>query len=177
MSPLSTLAKAESLLNRDRSFAAIATLEKILDVDPNHLGALELLAKAHWRSGQHEAALDTLRHLIRINPYEPGYMYLAAGAHQALGHYGEAVRAYERCLDSGNPSLSKAAELSIQELEGWQESVIAELIQSDPAFRAEYRQAPMEACRNRGFAFGRASASRPATTVDRPQLTIWERPS
>lgn len=177
LSPLMAVAQAESLLTRERPFAAIATLEGVLETDPNHLGALELLAKAHWRAGHHEAALDALRHLIRLNPYEPGYHFLAGSAQQALGRYGEAVQAYSRCLDPSNPALMQAAQLAIQEVEGWQESVIAELLRSDPTFRVEYGRSPMAACRKRGFSFLEGSGRHSGTTPDRSHITVWERPS
>ncbi len=178
LTPIQMIAAAASDLEHDRLGDAIAAMRKLLADHPNHLGGLEILARAHWRSGHHEEALDALRHLIRLNPYEPGYQFMAAGAHQALGHYAEAIRAYARCLESGGEAMRDSATLAIRELEAWQESVIADLLKSDRGFRAEYGRAPMEACRRRGFEFMEAPDGPNAPrTAESPQISVWERPS
>lgn len=147
------LPEGESNLEAGNYAHAASIARAILAKDPNHLGGLELLARACWRAGDFERGLDTLRHLIRLNPYEPGYHYLRGSALQALGHYGEAIRAYSRCLESDSDSLRQQAASAIRELERWQEGVIAELIATDRVFRADYQQDPMAACKRRGFAF------------------------
>ena len=173
------LAGGESNLEQGQYAEAIHAARQVLAGDPNHLGGLELLARAHWRSGEYELALDDLRHLIRLNPYEPGYHFLRGGALQALGHYGEAVHAYARCLQSDNAKLKATAATAIRELETWQEGVIAELLQSDRKFRAEYAIDPIEACKSRGFAFSAEDASvsaQLAATIELP-IVSWDRPS
>jgi tetratricopeptide (TPR) repeat protein len=174
-----TLALGESQLEMGLNTFAAGAARKILKRDPNHLGALELLAKAQWRGGEFESSLDTLRHLIRLNPYEPGYHYMKAMALQSLGRYGEAVRSFGRCLTSDSESLAGSAAASIRELEQWQEGVIAELLHSDSRFRTEYAIDPMGACRQRGFAFAAedvAVSTRLAATA--PMAAVaWDRPS
>lgn len=173
------LAGGKSSLEQGHYAEAVQSAKQVLANDPNHLGGLELLARAFWRAGEYEHALDALRHLIRLNPYEPGYHYLRGGALQALGHYGEAVRAYSRCLEADNEKLSANAANAIRELESWEESVIAELLKSDRKFRAEYAIDPVEACRARGFAFSAEDAEVSAQMAKSPELPIvaWDRPS
>lgn len=175
----SLLLEGETKLESGQYGRAIEVAQQILSRDSNHLGGLELLARAWWRQGEFEKGLDALRHLIRLNPYEPGYHYLRGSSLQALGHYGEAIRAYARCLESDSESLRTSAAVSIRELEGWQENVIAEMLQSDATFRAEYAQDPMGACHRRGFAFcaeDTAAAAQLAATRE-AAVEIWVRPS
>lgn len=158
---------------------AASAAREILARDPNHLGGLELLARAQWRAGEFEFALDSLRHLIRLNPYEPGYHYMCAVALQSLGHYGEAVRAFGRCMESGASPLIETAAASIRDLEDWQESVIADLLRSDQGFQREYAADPMSACKNRGFAFAAEDSRlslRLSAATEKPAL-MWDRPS
>ena len=179
MGPILQLAQGEAELEEGRYAMAISRARKVLIRDPNHLGGLELLARAHWRAGEFDWCLDALRHLIRLNPYEPGYYYLRASSLQATGRYGEAVREYGRCLSSDNESLRAPANAAIRDLERWQESVIAGMLASDQVFQAEYALDPMAACGNRGFAFS-AENSRTSTQIaasrDVPEL-LWDRPS
>lgn len=172
------LAKGETDLERGDYLAAESEAKYILQSDPNHLGALELLARAQWRNGEFEAGLDVLRHLIRLNPYEPGYHYLRGSALQSLGHYGEAVRAYSRCLESDSESLRRSAATSICELEGWQETVIAGMLQTDSQFKTDYAIDPQAACQRRGFAFASTDAAISAKLAAvSPQAVIaWDRP-
>lgn len=175
----STLGEGESNLETGNYAAAIGCARQVLDRDPNHLGGLELLARAFWRAGQFELSLDALRHLVRLNPYEPGYHYMRGGSLQALGHYGEAIRAYARCLESDSDALRSSAAVAIRELERWQEGVIAELLVSDRVFRADYRQDPMGACNRRGFAFCAEDvhfSAQLAANRESPMET-WIRPS
>jgi tetratricopeptide (TPR) repeat protein len=175
--PLGRMAAGVSLLERGRIPQAIAAAKAVLNSDPNHLGGLELLARAHWRGGHFAETLDTLRHLVRLNPYEPGYHFMAGSAHQALGHYGDAVRSYSRCLDGENEPLGRAAAAAIRELETWQESLIADLLRTDRPFQADYANSPFEACRKRGFEFAAVHDPKTAVPGEAVRLTVWERPS
>jgi hypothetical protein len=96
--------------------------------------------------------LLTLRKLIELNPYEPGYHSLQAGAYQSLGLCGEAVKSYLRAVDLGLP---KSAEMDamIEELRSWQGGLVAELLATDPVFKASYQQDAAKACTQRGFDF------------------------
>jgi hypothetical protein len=131
---------------------AIELAKQTLKVDPSHVGALEILAKAQWQASQCDELLLTLRKLIELNPYEPGYHSLQAGAYQSMGLCGEAVKSYLRAVDLGMP---KSAEMDamIEELRSWQAALVAQLLQSDPVFKAAYLQDRAAACASRGFDF------------------------
>ena len=173
------LAQGESHLERGQYADAAKAAQKVLRNDPAHLGGLELLAKAQWRSGDYEGGLDTLRHLIRLNPYEPGYHYLRGMALQSLGLYGEAIRSLSRCVGSEPASLAASAAASIRDLEAWQEGLIAELIKSDLRFRAEYALDPLRACHDRGFAFAAEDIAVPShiAASNPTAAVVWDRPS
>jgi hypothetical protein len=150
--PVADLLRAEVLLARNDTGGAIACVNRVLAVDGTHVGALELLAKALWQACRFGDLLLTLRRLIELNPYEPGYHALQAGAFQSLGRAGEAVKAYSRATQLGDCRKSELRE-TIEDLQRWQGSLVAQLLKEDPVFKAQYDQDPAEACRKRGFAF------------------------
>jgi tetratricopeptide (TPR) repeat protein len=143
-----TLRRAVELLALGDFDGAAQAAHAVLREDPGHVGALETLVKALWKEGRYPQVLPVIARLVRLNPYEPGYHTLRGAALQCLGRYGEAMRAYRRA------SSMKDAGLALQDLQTWQGELVAELIQSDPVFRAHYAQNPVEACESRGFAFG-----------------------
>src|SRR5690348_2308029 len=87
-----TMMHAEMELAAGNANGAAALLRQILASDPNHVGALEILAKAQWQAANCGELLLTLGKLIELNPYEPGYHSLQAGAFQSLGLCGDAVK-------------------------------------------------------------------------------------
>lgn len=95
----------------------IAPLRRILVNNPDHLPALEILARAQWRCRQDLAALETLARLIQLNPYEPGYHYLKGLVLQSGHQFQEARIAYERCLSMGECAETEAARTAISSLE------------------------------------------------------------
>jgi tetratricopeptide (TPR) repeat protein len=111
------------------------------------LGALETLAKALWRLGRFEQVISATDKLLSLNSYEPGYHALRGAALQVLGRYGEACQAYDR---SGE--LPNCAE-ALRELQAWQAELLVEMLQTDPVFKASYRQDPKRACEAKGFRF------------------------
>jgi len=58
---------------------------EVLQDDPDHLGALETLAKAQWLGGQYKEVIHTTNHLLRLNPHEPGYRYTRGMALMSIG--------------------------------------------------------------------------------------------
>ena len=153
------LLQASRSLEQYRADEALRIAEKILRRDPGHLPALEIAAKARWRIGDFERALDTLQRLICLNPYEPGYFYLKGACLQSLGRLGEAVEAYERCASTEAESAAHA-NAALKDLEAWQETLIADLLQEDRVFRAKLSQDAEEALRSRGFVFSRLGKER-----------------
>lgn len=64
---------------------ALELCNEVLQDDPDHLGALETLAKAQWLGGQYKEVIHTINHLLRLNPHEPGYRYTRGMAYMSLG--------------------------------------------------------------------------------------------
>jgi hypothetical protein len=135
--------------NLDR---AMVHARAVLDSDASHVGALEVLAKAQWQSNLFDELLLTLAKLVELNPYEPGYHSLQACALQCLGLCGEAVKSHMRAVDLGFPKSEQMDEM-VEELKSWQASLVRQLLESDPVFRAAYQQDPAKACSDRGFDF------------------------
>lgn len=168
------LDRAERALNRGEAGRALADVTKLLTRDSRHLGALEVLAKAQWATGQYADLQGTLDRLVTLNPYEPGYHALRGAVCQQLGRCGEAIRAYRRAVEQDRSWASRVSD-AVRELESLQAGLIADLHREDPVFRAAYRRDPVAACRQRGF---EVTAS-PARTwpTERPQPRIQARPS
>lgn len=164
------LGSAEAAMRRGDSSAALALLGEVLAEREDHLSALELKARCEWQLGAHEALVGTLKRLILLNPYEPGYHALLGSALQCLGRYGEAARSLERA--AGSPGQEEA----LADLQSWQAGLIAEMIQSDPVFRAHYRQNPHAACAARGFHVA-AKASQPMLLGRTERAALYTRPS
>lgn len=129
-------------LRLNNHLLAISHCQQILEVDSNHLGALELMSRSLWAS-QNFAELElTTRKLIALNPYEPGYFGLRGMALRALGRYGEATQALSR--DPGSAS-------QLADLEAFQASLVRDLLEQDAGFAAEYAKNPTQATLKRGF--------------------------
>lgn len=166
----SALTSAEAAMRRGDSSAALAIVERLLVAQEDHLGALELKARCEWQAGAHEPLVGTLRRLIALNPYEPGYHALLGSALQCLGRYGEAARSLERA--GGTPGQEE----TLADLRAWQAGLIAEMIQSDPVFRAHYRQDPHAACASRGFHVAH-EATTPLIVGRTERAALYTRPS
>lgn len=166
------LAQAETALANGDARAAAKLVRTLLRRDPDQLGALELLAKAQWRLADYDGLMGTLATLVRLNPYEPGYLALKGAVHQAQGRTGEALRCYARAGE-GDPTAADA----IIELRAWQETLIADLLQTDPVFRMEYEQDPARACTARGFDFVADFKPTASRLVNAPAHVQFLRPS
>jgi len=157
-------------LGSPREAARIA--EDVLTAEPDHFGALELLAKAQWQAGEHPAMLTTLKRLVAINPYEPGYHYLRGVVMQATGRYGEAAQSFARA------SALPEARQALEELRSWQGEVVAGLLRDDPVFRAQYIRDAELACAQRGFDFVSGLQSPNSWVPDlRETPVLYARPS
>lgn len=159
---------AENELAKGNLSRAIGYAKAAIRVDNDHVGALEILAKAQWQASLCNELLLTLGRLIELNPYEPGYHSLLANAYQSLGFCGEAVRAYQRAIDLGVPK-SDEMESMIEDLRVWQGSLVSDLMATDAVFQAAYAQDPFKACAAKGFDF-----AIPAEAAD---LIVQERQS
>lgn len=172
-----TMIYAEMERIAGKAGTAIELAKEALRSDPNHVGALEVLAKAQWQASQCDEVIHTLRRLIDLNPYEPGYHSLLAGAYQSLGLCGEAVKSYLRAVELGMPKSSDM-DAMIEELRAWQGSLVSQLIESDPVFKAAYQQDPVKACAERGFDFAIPPESTELRIRDREsRAVVYARPS
>lgn len=142
------LRRADSALKMGNAQEAVRTIQPVLDQDPTHVGALEILAKAQWSLNQHELVLATLSRLLQINPYEPGYHVLRGNSLRNLGRYGDAVRSFVRA------GADQGAQEAVAELAALQSDLVLHLLKHDPVFRSQYARDPESACSARGFEFG-----------------------
>ncbi len=141
------LRQADAALRAGHSEHAASLASEILTKDAKHLGAIETYAKSLWRSSRFAEVVAATDRLLALNPYEPGYHALRGAALQALGRYGEAVECFNRSRDL--PGSVDA----LRELQIWQAGLLAELLNSDPVFKASYAQDAQKACEARGFRF------------------------
>lgn len=133
---------------------AIHAARSILREDQNHIPALEVLATALWRTGHIGQALRISDRLVRLNPYEPGYFHLRGSLYEQLGRYADAVYAYRRAIESSRDvSFQNRVEQSLEILEQWEATLVAQLLEDDLTFACQYQMDPVEACRSRGFEF------------------------
>lgn len=70
--------------------------------DPDHLGALEVLAQAQWFGGEYEAVIRTTSRLLRLNPHEPGYRYTRGMALISKGDLLRAAEDFRRAIQQSN---------------------------------------------------------------------------
>ncbi len=166
----------EHLLKLGRHQEAERRARGILDRDPEHIGALETLAKVQWHLGKFEALVPTLDRLLALNPYEPGYHALRGATHQAQGQCGKAVVDYSRCAEGDTPEAETARE-NIADIQEWERFLVSDLLERDPVFCADYFHDPKEACRKRGFEFVEDLAASEPWVPATPAVVLWARPS
>ncbi len=124
------LKQAEAALKSGCPTVTAQKCEEILDADPNHLGALEVLAKAQWQLQAFAQVERTTLRLIALNPYEPGYFGLRGAALRALGRYDEAARCMRR-----DPAMQD----SLADLEVFHAKLKRELAELNPAYAVKTR--------------------------------------
>jgi tetratricopeptide (TPR) repeat protein len=99
---------------------AMESCQMVLRDDPDHLGALEILAQGQWFLGQYQAVIATTSHLLRLNPSEPGYRYTRGMAHLSRG---ELTRAQEDFLaaiaQSQDEAFRRQVAHSLAAVEQW----------------------------------------------------------
>lgn len=80
---------------------ALASVEAVLAVDPNHRGALDRLLSLLVRKGDHDKAAETAERLVRVSPSVPERVdaYTKLGRLERLrGRTGAAAKAYEEAV-------------------------------------------------------------------------------
>lgn len=146
--------------------SAILSCRQVLELDPTHLGALELIAKCLWVKQDFVALEQTTRCLIALNPYEPGYFGLRGMALRALGRYSEAAQSLRRDPES----VSQLADL-----EALQTSLVRDLEVLNPKFAARLAKDPAQTLEHFGISIGRASELKlksPAKSKSVKKLTL-----
>ncbi len=78
--------------------------QRVLRIEPQHLGALEVLSQSTLALGRYDEVLGLVRQLVRLNPNEPAYEVIRATALQGLSRLPEAleslVRAHQLSKDN-----------------------------------------------------------------------------
>jgi|GEM_PF-5827390 len=98
----------------------LETCQKMLRIDPDHLGALETLAQAQWFDGQYDAVIATTSRLLRLNPSEPGYRYTRGMAYLSNGSLNLASEDFRTAIaQSNNAEFKEQVASSLQTLEHW----------------------------------------------------------
>jgi len=166
------LQRAEINLSRETWRETTQVCQTVLARDRNHVGALELLAKAQWKGGQAAALIGTLTQLISLNPYEPGYHALKGAAHQSLGDFEIALACYGRAGGCGDVTA-----LSV-ELADAQDRLVRQLAREDHIFRIRYSRDPADACRRAGLTHAAEAHRRPMFKLTAPAFRgSFTRPS
>ncbi len=78
---------------------ALELLQRILDQDPQHSGALHLLGVAAHHKGDYDKALALIGRALAIDPQAPHYYYNFGLVCAALGNPQAAINAYRRAID------------------------------------------------------------------------------
>jgi len=78
--------------------AAARLAKKVLTLDPQHFGALDLLSHVHFEAAQPAVALSYIRLLRKLRPADPGVAYNSGIALMQLGRNGEAAAEFQEAL-------------------------------------------------------------------------------
>lgn len=135
--------RGERRLREGDAPRAVRLARRVLDHEPSHVGALELLGRALLRTGDAAGAAEAARRLIAMNPYEPGYHSLRGLAMREMGLYGESAKSLRR---------DPAAVGALRQLGRDQSRIVSDLLKSDARFARAYAVSPSRSLRARGFA-------------------------
>lgn len=115
--------RTERAMSSPATYDWQTTLEEcraVLRHDPDHLGALELLAQAQWFGGQYGDVVRTTSRMLRLNPLEPGYRYTRGMAHLSLGDVARATGDFRAALtQSKDPRFQAEVSRSLDAVERW----------------------------------------------------------
>ena len=78
---------------------AEAIYGQILNVDPNNLGALQMLARLYYETGRHPQAAQTLQRAIAVDPRNPDFLSNLGSVLAGLGQLDEAAAAVPQALE------------------------------------------------------------------------------
>ena len=93
----------------------IGLLREVLQVSPDHNGALYYLAYLSMKSGQYDKAVERLERLTELNPDQAHYYRLLAQAHLELDDKAGAISAFESYVEHESDENSRAQALELIE--------------------------------------------------------------
>lgn len=98
----------------------LESCREVLQSDPDHLGALEMMAHALWLGGRFDEVISTTGRLLRLNPHEPGYRYTRGMAHLSKGNLYKAAEDFRTAMtQSKNPAFLAQVSSALDALEKW----------------------------------------------------------
>jgi tetratricopeptide (TPR) repeat protein len=124
-------------------------LYQFLEEVPDHLGALEILAKAQWQLANHIEVIRICDQMICLHPAEPGYQELKAMSLRAQGHYGACAKILEKV----------GAQRLLEDVEACQAHIVKTLIEHDSIFALEFRRDARTCFEKNGFYFANPLAA------------------
>lgn len=101
-SAASVLHQALQLLNSRAFEQAEALCRQVLEQVPGASDALHILGLCLHEQGRYREAVDCLRQSLAASPEEPGGWLHLGMAHQANDNLADAIRAYQRAMESGD---------------------------------------------------------------------------
>jgi hypothetical protein len=103
---------------------ALEACRRVLDGDPDHVGALETMAQALWYGGQFVDVVRVTTRLLHLNPYEPGYRYTRGMASLSLGDLSSAAGDFRQAASqSNNPGFRAQVRSALEAVETWQDGI------------------------------------------------------
>jgi tetratricopeptide (TPR) repeat protein len=100
---------------------ALESCRKVLEHDPDHLGALEVSAQALWFAGRYDEVVLTTNRLLMLNPLEPGYRYTRGMALMSMGHLVRAADDFRQAItQSDNPRFILQVQNALTAIEEYQ---------------------------------------------------------
>lgn len=78
---------------------ALTKFKQVLELDPQHARALELIGDAHGQSGLDDEAVDAYRHAARLADVLPGLQYKLGNKLMKLGSFDEAKACFASALE------------------------------------------------------------------------------
>lgn len=91
----------------------IGLLREVLQVDPDHNGALYYLASLSIKSGQYDKAVERLSRLIELNPDEAMYYRFIALTYLELDDKENAIASFEKYLEKETNEGERAKALDL----------------------------------------------------------------
>lgn len=81
-----------------KELKVLETLERVIELDPDHLDANHVLSDLAYQIGEYTTAEKSLKALTRILPFEPTFHERLGDIYDKLGRPHEAIDAYQRVI-------------------------------------------------------------------------------